>query len=40
MPVGGILAGAPVAVGIGGVMVAGTALAITLYMPAIRRLED
>ncbi len=47
MPVGGIIAGAiaefagaPTAVGIGGVMVAGMALAVALYMPAIRRLEQ
>jgi MFS family permease len=47
MPVGGILAGAvaeyagaPLAVAIGGAMVAGTALAVAFYKPAIRRLED
>jgi len=47
MPVGGIFAGAiaefagaPIAVGVGGAMVAGMALAVALYMPAIRRLEQ
>ena len=47
MPVDGIIAGAiaefagaPIAVGIGGVMVAGMALVVALYMPAIRRLEQ
>jgi MFS family permease len=47
MPVGGMIAGAiaefagaPMAVGIGGFMVAGMALAVALFLPNIRRLED
>jgi MFS family permease len=47
MPVGGIIAGAiaeyagaPVAVGFGGFMVAGMAVAVALLRPRIRRLEQ
>lgn len=46
MPLGGLMAGAvaeyagaPLAVGVGGFMVASMALAVTLYSPAVRRLE-
>ena len=47
MPVGGIIAGAiaefagaPVAVGFGGFMVAGMAVAVAIMRPRIRRLEQ
>jgi MFS family permease len=47
MPVGGMIAGAiaefagaPMAVGIGGFMVAAMAVAVALFLPNIRRLED
>jgi len=47
MPVGGMIAGAiaefagaPMAVGVGGFMVASMALAVALFLPNIRRLED
>jgi hypothetical protein len=47
MPVGGMIAGAiaefagaPMAVGFGGLMVAGMALAVTAFLPNVRRLED
>jgi MFS family permease len=47
MPVGGMIAGAiaefagaPMAVGFGGFMVAGMALAVTVFLPNVRRLED
>ena len=47
MPVGGMIAGgiaevagAPIAVGIGGVMVAAMALAVSVFYPSIRRLEE
>jgi MFS family permease len=47
MPVGGLIAGgiaeiagAPIAVGFGGFMVAALAVAVALYSPAARRLED
>jgi MFS family permease len=47
MPVGGMIAGtiaefagAPIAVGFGGVMVAGMALAVMVFQPNIRRLEQ
>ena len=47
MPVGGMVsgtiaefAGAPVAVGIGGALVAGMALAVTAWMPRLRRLDQ
>jgi hypothetical protein len=47
MPVGGLMsgaiaefAGAPVAVAFGGVMVGGMAMAIAVFMPRIRRLEQ
>jgi MFS family permease len=47
MPVGGMIAGtiaefagAPIAVGFGGFMVAAMALVITIFYPSIRRLEQ
>lgn len=47
MPVGGMIggviaevSGAPAAVAFGGVMVAGMALAVTIFLPSIRRLEQ
>jgi hypothetical protein len=47
MPVGGMIAGgvaefagAPLAVGFGGFMVAGMALLVTIFYPALRRLEQ
>jgi MFS family permease len=47
MPVGGMIAGAiaefagaPMAVGFGGFMVAGMAIAVAIFLPSIRRLEQ
>jgi len=47
MPVGGMIAGsiaefagAPITVGFGGAMVAGMAILVVLFLPAVRRLEE
>jgi hypothetical protein len=42
MIAGGIaeFAGAPTAVGFGGAMVAGMAIVVALFLPAVRRLEE